>query len=375
MIPITTVRFGPEEEALVLEVLRSGQLAQGAYVERFEQEFARLHGVEHAVAVNNGTTALVAALQALDLRPGDEVITTPFTFIATLNAILEAGATARFADIGDDFNVLPDAMSELVGERTRVLMPVHLYGYMADMAPISALAGRHHLSIVEDAAQAVGAEYHGAKAGSFGVGCFSLYATKNINTGEGGVVTTNDAVVADRLRLLRNQGMRQRYQYELAGHNYRMTNLAAAVGIPQLGRLDEITARRQRNAAALRSGLKDVPGLVLPPEPDAGRTHVYHQFTVRVTGECPLDRDGFVNALTASGVGAGVYYPHLVGSYECYRGDPRVARDETPVARRLAQEVFSLPVHPFLSEDDLDRVIESVRDVAAGGHRSGPGSP
>ena len=291
MIPITTVRFGPEEEALVLEVLRSGQLAQGAFVERFENEFAELHGVAHAVAVNNGTTSLVASLQALELEPGDEVITTPFTFIATLNAILEAGATARFADIGDDYNVLPEAMAELIGPRTKVLMPVHLYGYMADMDPIMSIAQSEGLAVVEDAAQSVAAEYHGRMAGSFGIGCFSLYATKNINTGEGGVITTSDDSIADRLRLLRNQGMRQRYQYEVAGHNYRLTNLAAAVGLPQLARVHEISAARQRNASMLRAGLAGIEGLELPPEPLDGRTHVYHQFTVRVGSEdAPVER-------------------------------------------------------------------------------------
>jgi dTDP-4-amino-4,6-dideoxygalactose transaminase len=363
MIPITTVRFGPEEEALVLEVLRSGQLAQGAFVERFENEFAELHGVAHAVAVNNGTTALVAALQALELKPGDEVITTPFTFIATLNAILEAGATARFADIGDDYNVLPQAMADLIGPRTKVLMPVHLYGYMVDMDPIMSIAHASGLAVVEDAAQSVGAEYHGRMAGSFGIGCFSLYATKNINTGEGGVITTSDNSIADRLRLLRNQGMRERYVYEVAGHNYRLTNLAAAVGLPQLARVHEISAARQRNAALLRAGLADVEGLKLPPEPLAGRTHVYHQFTVRVGSGARLSRDQFIDALTERGVGCGIYYPKLVFDYDCYRSDTRVVAGDTPNARAIAREVVSLPVHPYLSDADVSQIIATIRDL------------
>lgn len=363
MIPITTVRFGAEEEGLVLEVLRSGQLAQGAYVEQFEREFAALHGVEHAVAVNNGTTALVVAMEALGIGPGDEVITSPFTFVATLNAILEAGATARFADIGPDFNVLPEAFDALVNERTRALVPVHLYGYMADMDPIMATAARHGLRVVEDAAQSVGAGYHGRPAGSFDVGSFSLYATKNLNTGEGGVVTTNDAAVADRLRLLRNQGMRQRYQYEVAGHNYRLTNLAAAVGLPQLARLGETSDRRRANAQVLRDGLAGITGLALPPEPEPGRTHVYHQFTIRVTADAPLTRAEVIDALTERGIGCGIYYPKVVYDYDCYRNDPRVVQDPVPHAFQVASEVVSLPVHPFLSADDLQQIVSMVREV------------
>jgi dTDP-4-amino-4,6-dideoxygalactose transaminase len=363
MIPITSVRLGPEEEELVLGVLRSGMLAQGRVVEELEAEFARRHGVRHAVAVNNGTTALVVALEALGIGSGDEVITSPFTFIATLNAIVQAGATARFADIGPDFNIDPATIGPLVNDRTRAVLPVHLYGYMADMSAIAPLATRHGLAIVEDAAQAVGSSHHGRAAGSFGTGCFSLYATKNICTGEGGVVTTDDDGVADRLRLLRNQGMRERYQYEVAGHNYRLTDLAAAVGLPQLRRLDEISAARAANAAVLSDGLSGIPGLVLPVAPTPERTHVYHQYTVRVTGEAPLSRDELVSGLHERGVGCGIYYPRLVHDYDCYRQHPAVVVDPTPVAARMVGEVVSLPVHQHLSPVDLDRIVATVRDL------------
>ena len=363
MIPITTVRLGSEEETLVLEVLRSGQLAQGAYVERFERRFAEIHGVEHAVAVNNGTTALVVALEALGVGPGDEVVTTPFTFVATLNAILEAGATARFADIDDDYNVRPDAMAALVTDATRVLLPVHLYGYPADMPAIMEVAAARGLDVVEDSAQAVGAMFGDRAVGSFGVGTFSLYATKNLTTGEGGMVTTNDDRVADRVRILRNQGMRQRYQYEVPGHNYRLTNLAAAVGLPQLDRLEASTAARVENARRLRADLSDIPGLVLPPEPMAGRTHVYHQFTIRITDAASISRDEFVTQLNERGVGAGVYYPRNVFDYECYRSHPRVVIDPVPNATRIADEVVSLPVHPYLSDEDLGTISRTIREV------------
>lgn len=363
MIPISTVKLGPEEEELILEVLRSGQLAQGVYVERFEEQFAYLHGVKHAVAVNNGTTALVVAMKALGIGPGDEVVTSPFTFVATLNAILEVGATARFADIGADFNVLPNTMDALINKRTKALVPVHLYGYMADMDPIMSMAEEHNLRVVEDAAQAVGADYKGKRAGSYDVGCFSLYATKNLSTGEGGIVTTDDDLVADKVRLLRNQGMRQRYQYEVAGHNYRLTNLAAAVGLPQLGRIEKTTAQRQTNARVLRDGLLGISGLEMPEEPLPDRSHVFHQFTVRVTESSPTNRDRAVEELVQKGVGAGIYYPKVVYDYDCYRNDPHVIKDSVPNAFAIASQVFSLPVHPFLTSDDLTKIIEAVREV------------
>jgi perosamine synthetase len=365
MIPITTVRFGAEEESLVLEVLRSGQLAQGEYVDRFERLFAESHGVKHAIAVNNGTTSLVVALEALGLGPGDEVVTSPFTFVATLNAILEAGATARFADIGTDFNMLPEAVESLITPRTRAIMPVHLYGFMVDMAPMMDIAARHGLAVVEDAAQAVGASYRGRRAGSFGIGSFSLYATKNINTGEGGVVTTNDDAIADRVRLLRNQGMRQRYQYEVAGHNYRLTNLAAAVGLPQLSRLDEISAQRRRNAATLLANLSGVPGLELPEAGTPERSHVFHQFTIRVTDRCRVRRDDVVAQVNEAGVGCGIYYPKVVFDYDCYRQDRRVICDDVPHAFKTASQVISLPVHPNLSESDLTTIVDVVRTVVS----------
>jgi dTDP-4-amino-4,6-dideoxygalactose transaminase len=364
MIPITVVDVR-DAEPLVVEVLRSGVIAQGPMVARLERDFADVAGVPHAVAVNSGTTALVASLQVLDLKPGDEVVTSPFTFVATVNAILEAGATVRFADISDvDFCVDPAAVAAAIGPRTKALMPVHLYGQMADMDALESLARPHGLPIVEDAAQAVGATYRGRPAGSYGLGCFSLYATKNITTAEGGVITTSDDTLADRLRVLRNQGMRARYQYEMAGHNYRMTDLHAAVGIPQLAKLAEVTATRQHNARVLTEGLADVPGLRVPvvaPE----REHVWHQFTVLITEDAGLTRDDFSARLTEAGVGNGIYYPKVAFDYDCYRGHAQVVEADVPVARRVAGQVISLPVHPKLSGADLDRIIETVRKVLA----------
>lgn len=358
VIPISKVDVR-DAEPLVVEVLRSGSLAQGPMVERLERAFADVVGVPHAVAVNNGTTALVAALQVLHLRPGDEVITSPFTFAATLNAILEAGATARFADIReDDFAVDPAAVEAAVGGRTAVLMPVHLFGQTADMGPLTGIARRAGLHLVEDAAQAHGAGHEGRGAGSFGLGCFSFYATKNVTTGEGGMITTTDDVLADRLRVLRNQGMRARYRYELIGHNYRMTDLQAAVGLPQVSRLADITARRRNNAERLTEGLADLPGVRLPAQLP-GRSHVWHQYTVLLPEDA--DRDHVVAELASGGVGSGVYYPATVFDHDCYRADPRVVVAEVPVAESVARRCLSLPVHQHLTDHELDTVVDRFR--------------
>ncbi len=363
MISISKVILPAEAERLAVEVIRSGRLASGPMVERFESEFAAIVGVEHAVAVNNGTTALVAALQVLDLQPGDEVVTSPFTFVATLNAILEAGVIARFADISEaDFCLDPAAVESAIGPRTKVLLPVHLYGQPADMALFSQLAAHTGLVIVEDAAQAHGAMVDGRGAGSFGLGTFSFYGTKNLTTGEGGMITTNDARLAARLRVLRNQGMVQRYQYEVAGHNYRLTDIQAALALPQLADYSEQVKRRRDNATRLTEGLTGIPGLHTPREMP-GRSHVWHQYTILVLPDAPVTRDELSAALTERGVGSGVYYPKLVHDYDCFRDHPRVVVDPTPVAERVAAGCLSLPVHPHLSEADVNTVIAAVREV------------
>lgn len=362
-IPITAVVIGPEEEAAVLSVLRSGMLAQGPMVKRLEDGFAQVCGVPHAIAVSNGTVALIAALKALGIGPGDEVITTPFSFAATLNAVLETGATVRFADIRDDFTIDPDSVASLVTDRTRALLPVHLYGLPADMTALGAIADRHGLAIVEDAAQAHGARIGERAVGSFGVGCFSLYATKNMHCGEGGLITTSDDALADRLRVLRNQGMRARYQYEMPGYNWRLTDLQAAIAVPQLDRLTAIIKSRSENAEQLTAGLAGLPGLVLPTVP-AGRSHVWHQYTVRVQASVG-GRDRLAEHLAQRGIGTGLYYPRLMHHYDCYAGHPQIGRDPTPRAEQIATEVLSLPVHQHLSAADLDRIVGAVREAVS----------
>jgi perosamine synthetase len=359
-IPVTVIRFGPEVEELVLSVLRSGMVAQGPLVKQLEDQFAALTGVKHAVAVNNGTTALIAALAVLDLQPGDEVITSPFTFVATLNAILEAGATARFGDIStDDFNLDSGTVAGVSGPRTKVLLPVHLYGQCADMEQLAPMAATAGWSLVEDAAQSHGATQNGRVAGSWGTGCFSLYATKNLTSAEGGLITTDDDRIADRLRVLRNQGMRERYQYEMAGNNFRLTDLQAAVCLPQLPGYQQQVETRQRNAAALSKGLANVPGLLTPSSID-GRGHVWHQYTVLITEQARLTRDGFAQGLTAAGIGCGVYYPRPVYEYDCYRDHPQVVIPDAPVAAFVGSHCLSLPVHAYLSDSDLDRIVSTI---------------
>lgn len=360
MIRISEPRFGPEVEELVLGVLRSGHVAQGPMVERFEALCAEMSGTGHAVAVSNGTVSLEASLEVLGIRPGDEVITTPFTFAATLNAILRSGAVARFADVRRDFTIDPAAVTSLVNDRTAAIVPVHLYGLMADMAALMELASRCGLAVVEDAAQAHGASLDGRRAGSFGVGSFSFYATKNVTSGEGGVVTTSDDHFARQLRLLRNQGMVERYRYEIVGRNLRMTDLQAAVAIPQLERLDQVIAARAGNAELLTQLLSSDSRVETPFVP-SGRRHVWHQYTLLLPDAA--DRDDVVGRMSEAGVETGIYYPRLAWDYPVYRDHPGVVADDTPVAAEIARRCLSLPVHPGLLERDLEQVASAMRSA------------
>lgn len=360
MIRISEPMIGEAEEKLVLEVLHSGRLVQGPMVERFEESARDTIGAAEVVAVNNGTSSLVAALQAHGVGPGDDAITSPFTFVATLNALLQVGATPRFADIGPDFNMDPASLEAVISPETRVVMPVHLYGLACDMDAIRPIAERADAVVIEDAAQGLGAAVGGVDVGATGTSCFSFYATKTITTGEGGLVATDDALVAERLRMLRNQGQRVKYDYAILGHNYRMTELQAAVGVAQMGRLSEFLEQRRVNAMALTERLEGIDGLVLPGEPP-GRRHAYQQYTVRVTDEAALDRDALAERLLANDIECGVYYPRPVFDYPCFRNDPRLDHPDVPEATLVASQVLSLPVHPGLDVDDIDRVASLVR--------------
>ena len=352
-IPIAQPSIGPLEKAAVMDVLDSGMLVQGPKVEALEKAFATVVGVRHAVATSSGTTGLHLALLAHGIGPGDEVITTPFTFVASVNAILYTGATPVFADIDPaTYNISPAAIESALSERTKAIMPVHLYGQPCDMERIVALASKRGLAIVEDAAQAIGAGYGGRMAGSFGTGVFSLYATKNVMSGEGGMITTDDDKLADDLRLLRGHGMRRRYEYEMLGFNFRLSDLHAAIGLAQIGRLSELTEIRQSNAALLSSQLRGVGVPCVAPD----RTHVWHQYTIRLGSEA--DRDAMAGRLHDAGIGTAVYYPHPVHEFEHVRSVAGTL--EMPESERAARQVLSIPVHPGVSEEELTRIVTEI---------------
>lgn len=360
-IPPAKPIIGDEEREAVDRVLLSGMVAQGPEVAAFESEFAE-HFVpgRTVVAVNSGTSGLHVGLLAAGVGPGDEVIVPSFTFAATGNAVALTGATPVFVDIEpDQFTLDPVAVEAAITSRTKGIMPVHLYGHPAHMRELSAIAARHGVMVFEDAAQAHGASLDGVPVGTFGqFGMFSLYPTKNMTSGEGGMISFSDDELVRRARLLRNQGMEKQYENELVGFNYRMTDIHAAIGRVQLGKVDAWTAKRQQNAGFLDANLE---GVVIPPVAE-GAVHVYHQYTVRV----PEDRDGFVAALKSEhNVGAGVYYPvpnHRLPSLAGFAEGL-----ELPETERAAAQVVSLPVHPSLTGEDLDRIVAAVNAVAKAG--------
>jgi len=353
VIPVAKPIIGDDERAAVDAVLASGGLAQGPRVAQFEEGFSEWVDGTTCVAVNSGTSALHLGMLAAGIGPGDEVIVPSFTFAATANSVALTGATPVFVDIDPvTFCIDPKAVEAAITPRSRAVVPVHLYGHPADMTTLMPIAREHGLTIIEDAAQAHGAQWDGKAVGSFGtVGAFSFYPTKNMTSGEGGMVTTADPAVARAVRLLRNQGMEARYQNEVVGLNNRMTDIHAAIGIVQLGKLRGWTEQRRENAQFLSSNLR---GVICPTEaPNA--VHVFHQYTIRV----PDDRDGFAAALQQRGVGSGVYYPipvHRLPSFGLHI--------DLPVTEQVASDCLSLPVHPSLSRDDLERIVEAVNDVA-----------
>ncbi len=351
MIRISEPLIGEEEKAAVIAVLESGQLAQGPRVEEFEEKFAALCGVKHAVATSSGTTALLTALLTHGIGLGDEVITTPFTFIASANSILFTGARPVFADIDEtSYNIDTDLIEDKITRHTKAILPVHLYGNPCDMQSIMDIADRHGLEVIEDACQAHGASIDGRRVGSFGTGCFSFYPSKNMTTGEGGMITTDDDEIAERARLIRNHGQSQLYYHESPGYNFRMTELQAALGLVQLEKLPEWTRRRIENARYFDERLSNV----ITPRVRGGHVHVYHQYTIRVKE----DRDQALQRLTKSGIGARVYYPLPIHQQPLY--SQLGFNDSLPVSERISREVLSIPVHPALSQAELDEIVREV---------------
>ena len=357
-IGIAKPQLGEEEITEVSRVIRSGMIASGPETKLFEEEFAEFVGARFACAVNNGTAALSLALLACGIGPGDEVITTPMTFVATANAILSCGATPVFADIDEKtFNLCPKSTEAAITEKTKAIMPVHLYGLPADMDAFRKIADGHDLHLIGDAAQAHGASIGDRKVGTLAdVECFSFYPTKNMTTGEGGMVTTNDENLYSRLNSIRNHGRPDSqlgiYEHDRFGLNLRLTDIGSAIGRVQLKKLPDFNHIRARNAKVLSSSLSDLDRIMLPIEP-SGRVHAWHQFTIRTE-----DRSELTSHLKGKGIESRIYYPRLLHDYphlDAYRGD-------CPTAECIVKEVLSLPVHPGLSLDDLETITNAIHD-------------
>jgi perosamine synthetase len=360
-IPMVKPIIESDEIEAVNVVLKSGNLVQDKIVREFEEAFAAFIGTEYAVAVSSGTAALHVALLAYGVGKGDEVITSAFSFISTANCILFTGGKPVFADIDmATFNVTADSISEKITPRTKVIMPVHLYGQCCDMKPIMRLAERYGIPVIEDSCQAHGAEFGGKKAGSFGTGCFSFYPTKNMTTGEGGMITTNDKTIAEKARLIRSHGQKERYFHETLGFNFRMTDIAAAIGIHQLSKLEKLNRKRIDNAGHLTEGLNNIKGL-LPPFTHPGAKHVFHQYTVRVTGEYGISRDKLMARLASRGIASQIYYLLPIYRQPLYQ---KLGYDDNLIGvETIAAEVLSLPVHPSLTRKELEYIIHTLEEA------------
>lgn len=348
----------PELDAAWDRVLRSRQFILGPEVEAFEAEVAAYLGVKHAIGVNSGTDALVISLRALGIGPGDEVITVPFSFFATAEAICSVGATPVFVDVdAETYTMRPDRLEAALTPRTKAVLPVHLYGHPADLDPIDAFCRKHALAMVEDVAQALGATYSGRRVGSFGAaGAFSFFPSKNLGAlGDGGLVGTNDERVAQEARALRAHGARKKYFNETVGYNSRLDALQAAILRVKLPRVDSYNEGRRRAAASYRELLSATPGLVLPVERPGSR-HVYHQFTVRVTGG---RRDEVRDQLSRGGIDTMIYYPRAIHEMPLFGKEA----DTFPVSAAASREVLSLPIWPKIGDDVIHRVAAALRRV------------
>jgi len=358
MIPAAKPMIGDEERAAVDRVLRSGMMAQGPEVKAFEEEFSHHVDGRHCIAVNSGTSALHLGFIAAGIKAGDEVIVPSFSFAATANSVALAGGTPIFADIDPrTFNMDPAHVESLITPRTKAIMPVHLYGHIAAVDQFEAMCKKHNIMLIEDSAQAHLASMNGRPSGAWGtVASFSFYPTKNMTSGEGGMITTDNADIARMLRLLRNQGQEVIYQNEVVGFNNRMTDIHAAIGRVQLRKLPAWTVQRQKNAAYLSANLQGVIAPYVAPN----TTHAFHQYTVRIPGEDAAKRDHFMAAIRERGIGCGVYYPTPIHRLPSFRLEL-----DLPETEKVIKECVSLPVHPSLTQKDLEKIVSVVNDVAA----------
>lgn len=350
MIPISKPVLDDTEIEAIKSVLDSGMLAQGKFVERFEERFADYIGTKFAIATNSGTSALHTALASLGVKEGDEIITTTFSFIATASCILMQNAKPVFVDINQKtYNIEPHRIEQKITERTKAIIPVHLYGQPCDMGKIMEIAENHNVFVIEDAAQAHGAEYNGKKAGGLGdVGIFSFYPSKNMTTGEGGMITTNSKEIAEKAGVIRNHGQKTLYLHEMLGFNYRMTNIAAAIGIAQLKKLDSLNERRIRNAEYYNKKLEAVE----MPFVAEGVKHVFHQYTIRVK-----NRERFLKHLEKNEVGYGIYYPIPIHKQPLFGEYNKIKLEN---AEKASEAVVSIPVHPALSDEELKYIVEVI---------------
>ena len=354
-IPIAKPFIGEEEKQAVVEVLSSGQLSQGPKVAEFEKAFAAYQGAKHGVATSNGTTALMSSMMAHNIGLGDEVIIPSFSFFATASCVLSVGAKPVFADIDPDtFCLSPEAAEAAITPKTKAIMPVHLYGQPADMTRFEAICQKHGLVLLEDAAQAHGAAIGDRRTGTWGTASFSFYPTKNMTTTEGGMVLTNDDEIARKLRMIRAQGMNTQYYHEVVGYNFRLTDMAAAVGLVQLGRLPGWTEARIHNAQYFNQRIESVKTPFVVP----GNTHVYHQYTVRVPDG--VDRDAVAKRLNERGVGVRVYYPLPIHKQPVFQNMDGYSKVELPETDKATSQVFSLPVHPALTEEERAYIVQEV---------------
>ena len=362
MIPIAKPLIDDQEIENVVHVLKSGMLASGEFVNNFENAFADYIGTSYAVTTTSGTTALDIALKAIRIKSGDEVIVPDFTFNATANAVLFQDAKPVFADVDEEtFCMDYKDVLEKISPRTKAIIGVHLFGHPFELNAIQEICEDHDIFLIEDCAQAHGAEHKGQKIGSFGIiGCFSFYATKNMTTGEGGMVTTKDKEIEERLRLLINHGQSQKYSHTTLGYNYRMTNIQAAIGIAQLSKLDEFNERRMNNAEYLNKHL-DVP--LKTPYKEKDVKHVYHQYVVKIEEDFPMKRDEFIRYLSDNGIGSAVHYPLPVHRQPLYQG-LGYEWDQCPNATGLSEIVLSLPVHPIVTDNDLKHVCNIINGVS-----------
>ena len=367
-IPSNRPILGAAEIAAVTKVLESGMLTDksgaGNITQQFEEAFAKFVGAKHAIAVNSGTAALHAALLAFDIKAGDEVIAPPFSFIATTNMVLLNGAKVVFADISPDTYTLdPEKVKEAITPKTRAMIPVHLYGHPTDMDPLCELSQKHDIAIIEDACQAHGTKYRGRHVGTLGdVGTFSLYPSKIITTGEGGLLTTNDDLLAERLRQIRTHGEIRPYEYIQLGHNYRLPEIQSAIGLAQMDRLPEFLQQRKANAKVLTQELADLKGIQLPIEAPWA-THNWYLYTIRIPP--PRSRHVVQKALHQAKIGAAVYYEVPLHLTPIYQRLFQYKEGLMPVSEQAAKEVLSLPVHPALSEDDRAWIVQQSRQALA----------